>query len=507
MSEAVNVTRRPDRFWWCAGTALVVCNVGLLALGPAFHYDSPLSERPILAATFLLLTASAIYFIAALRAHAAPPTLRVVIVFALLARAPLLLAPPIQEDDIHRYVWDGRVAACGLDPYAFSPAEILGYERGDGAFLPDDLETLTALAALKNSTPALTRIFGRINNPTFATIYPPLTQVVFSIHGRFVPSKLATRWQVVLMKALLAVFDLLILGGLIGLLALADKPLGLCVLYAWCPLVLKEFSNSGHMDAIPTAFVIFALCALCRRRALLFGVLLGMAVGAKIYALLLLPFGLRTLGGRRSWLALAAFAGVTVLPTLLFPRGDGRHDRTLISFALGWENHDAVFFWLCSLWSSVVGDEPVNITLRGATFAVGKGYLLTLITAGTMTLAIAACAAWRARQDLRAEVIPRVAFTILAAIFLLGPLGFPWYFTWCVPLLPFVRLRTWYLLPGLLMIYYLRFWYDYQYPDGYSGFSRGVDFFDRVVASVEFGVFYAILFAEAWLTRKKRSIL
>src|SRR5580700_11985196 len=30
-------------------------------------------------------------------------------------------APPQGSDDLYRYIWDGRVQAAGIDPYAYSP--------------------------------------------------------------------------------------------------------------------------------------------------------------------------------------------------------------------------------------------------------------------------------------------------------------------------------------------------------------------------------------------------
>jgi hypothetical protein len=99
----------------------------------------------------------------------------------------------------------------------------------------------------------------------------------------------------------------------------------------------------------------------------------------------------------------------------------------------------------------------------------------------------------------------RRVFLVLAVAFLIGPLGFPWYFTWCVPLLPFVRARSWLLLPGLLSLYYLRFWFDYQFPGGLAGFESGVAFFDEVVAPVEFGVLYAVLLLGGVWGRRSRE--
>ncbi|TPW14160.1 MAG: hypothetical protein FD129_1129, partial [bacterium] len=41
----------------------------------------------------------------------------------LLMRIPLLLAPPQLSDDIYRYLWDGRVAVIGVNPYRHAPTD------------------------------------------------------------------------------------------------------------------------------------------------------------------------------------------------------------------------------------------------------------------------------------------------------------------------------------------------------------------------------------------------
>ena len=50
---------------------------------------------------------------------------------AILMRAALLFAPP-HSTDIYRYVWDGRVQADGINPYAYVPADpALGHLRDE----------------------------------------------------------------------------------------------------------------------------------------------------------------------------------------------------------------------------------------------------------------------------------------------------------------------------------------------------------------------------------------
>ena len=105
----------------------------------------------------LLLVAMVVVFVASLvlaqRIGAAaagsrqpPLVLSWPVLFAvgLLMRLPLVPAPPMLSDDVHRFVWDGRVAAHGENPYRYAPVD-------------------TALASLRDDD------WRRINNPSLPT--------------------------------------------------------------------------------------------------------------------------------------------------------------------------------------------------------------------------------------------------------------------------------------------------------------------------------------------------
>ena len=130
-----------------------------------------------------------------------------------------------------------------------------------------------------------------------------------------------------------------------------------------------------------------------------------------------------------------------------------------------------------------------------ASRVIALGAVFVLLVAVTLV------AAWRTTSGTPPAAVFHRAFAVLAVAFLAGPLGFPWYFTWCVPLFPFARQRAWFLLPGLLSIYYLRFWFDYQFPHGFFGFEEATEFFDRVVVPIEFGIFYVAMAGELWCRR------
>jgi hypothetical protein len=53
-------------------------------------------------------------------------------------------------------------------------------------------------------------------------------------------------------------------------------------------------------------------------------------------------------------------------------------------------------------------------------------------------------------------------FLTLSLLFLLSPVGNPWYFLWLVPFLCVFPLRSWLLLSGLLGLYYLWFYFIYR---------------------------------------------
>src|SRR5262245_24124895 len=80
-------------------------------------------------------------------------TVAAVLAIAAAMRLAVLAAPLGLSSDIYRYVWDGRVAAAGINPYRYIPAD-------------------PQLAHLRDP-----EIFPEINRNNYApTIYPPLAE-------------------------------------------------------------------------------------------------------------------------------------------------------------------------------------------------------------------------------------------------------------------------------------------------------------------------------------------
>ncbi len=103
---------------------------------------------------------------------------------------------------------------------------------------------------LLDDQPVLADILERIHYGDLPTVYPPVSQLVFAAATLTTPNSVSATGRVGVMKVWLIGFDLATLLVVVSLLRLCRQPIALCLIYGWCPLLLKEVANSGHLDAI-----------------------------------------------------------------------------------------------------------------------------------------------------------------------------------------------------------------------------------------------------------------
>lgn len=194
--------------------------------------------------------------------------LPVVISFGILFRLILLFHDPVGSDDIYRYAWDGKVAASGVNPFAYAP---------------DD----TALSHLRTAD-----LPARVNFPEMRTIYPPLAQVLFAASHRMFGDSLAG------LKFLLLIADVASIGLLVLLTSGFRNRVAAVFLYAWSPLPVMYFGLDGHIDALGIPFLLLSVYFLRRSKRVYAAAALGLSVLAKLYPLFAAPF---LISGTREW--------------------------------------------------------------------------------------------------------------------------------------------------------------------------------------------------------------
>ena len=304
-----------------------------------------------------------------------------VLLWAVVFRAIGVYGAPILEDDYFRYLLDGCVFVSSGTPYGIAPASL--FAEND---LPDRCRIL----------------LSQVNNPHLPTIYGPLLQYFFAA--------LHLLWPVSV-KALqlsLSVIDL----GLILLLC-RHAPARYVMLYAWCPLVVKEISFTAHPDVIGIALLLAAFHLRKLEQPGAAVVVAALACTTKVFALLLLPFLLWRLG-LRYWLWWAATVALVYLPFLL----QGASDLAVLRVFLGQWEFNASAFALASQYFSA---------------PAARGLCFTLF--GLWWLFYFAC--WARAGGLAGAVFPRGEW-VFGIFLLLSPVLNPWYLLW---LLPFAVLR------------------------------------------------------------------
>lgn len=542
---------------------LSTCLYGVISfLSWRFDFDSPRTERPIIVVLLLLAVTFVGYLFAIRLATRAPQDKRLVTLIvwaAVLFRVTLLPSVPIQEVDIYRYVWDGSVSAAGVSPFRYIPEQV----RVATADAMND-EPLAKLVRLRDEQPALAEVLRRIHYGELPTIYPPTSQAVFTAAVLTTPPNASVLVRVFIMKAWFIGFDLAALFVILALLRLCRMPVGLCVVYAWCPLLLKEVANSGHLDAVAvflTTLAIYLTARLLARtveppeaprgtvaRATLVFVVLALAVGAKLYPIVVAPLLClvlaKHLGWRRLLVPMTVFAVTTYviitpmmphettsasasgqvapadsLDQLASPPGPA-DDSSLgvVTFLRRWEMNDFIFLVVVenlkpatdlppgrTAWFSVVPESVRQSLVSAVSARLGVAeaevpFLVTRALTGTTFLVLACWFAWRAARKAEIASLCEAGFLTLAWFWLLCPTQNPWYWIWALPLLPFARSRAWLAVSGLLLLYYLRFWFSYHWDDTPVLGTRyvGTAFFDFIVPWVEFGPWFAWLGADVF---------
>ena len=294
------------------------------------------------------------------------------IALSVLWRIPFLMMPPGPDDDIHRYLWDGRVQRLGYNPYNVIPAD-------------------PALAGLH--TPE-TR---GLNNPEVPSPYPAGAQLFFravtAIHESIFAFKIA-----------FVVCDFAIVLLLLNVLRRRGQAEHWVLAYAWHPLLAANVAGSGHIDILGVLLLLVSAAALGRRWRMIAAIAFGLAVAVKFLPIVLTPLYWRRVRIRDACVA----ALIVVALYVPFLEGWRVPIGSLGVFVQRFRFNDPVFATL----------ERVASPLIVAAIAL----LVGLVTAAWLRSKPPACGAAQWTWPIAAS---------LACM----PVVYPWYLLWLLPFL------------------------------------------------------------------------
>jgi alpha-1,6-mannosyltransferase len=384
----------------------------------------------------------------------------------LIVRIAFMMFDPVLEIDFYRYLWDGGVINAGYSPYKWSPDQVLSGEA------PIELQNLAS------SAPA---VVESINYPHLTTIYPPVAEAVFALSSWIKP------WDLTVWRLIILAFELVTVGLLSCILRHINRSSVWIILYWWNPIVIFEFSNAAHMDAILLPFLIAALYfARKSRRPYASTICLAIGTAIKLWPVLLLPTFLRQHPQPRIFatvfVVFSSLVAILLWPFLAqaFHEGAG-----LKAYGVTWERNAALFHGGLGVLSA--GLDSLGL------YTLDAGKLVRACT-GAIIILTALCINLQASLD--TETLARRIIIVIAALLLLGPTMYPWYYTWMVPLLVIVPSRAMLAFSVVLPLYRLQF---------HPWFLDNPWYFTDIIVWLEQGPILILLCIE-WRASRHRNI-
>jgi hypothetical protein len=210
-----------------------------------------------------------------------PRLLVMALLFAVAFRGALAFQPIGIDNDMVRYMYDGRLQRLGYNPFAVIPSDpaVAGTHTDDTRLMPS-----------RNAR----------------TPYPAAAQLFFRLVVTIRDTPQA-------MKLSMVLCDLLTIAVLIAWLRSSNRSPWLSLLYAWNPLVILEIALSGHVDALGALWIVIAAWMLSTGRGMRAAIAFVIAVASKLVPIVLVPLFWKRIRVRDA--AVAAL----VLAALYFP--------------------------------------------------------------------------------------------------------------------------------------------------------------------------------------------
>ncbi len=336
---------------------------------------------------------------------------------ALSFRLLLLFAVPALSDDFYRFLWDGRLSLDGINPFLYTPRQLVqsGWEKNSALTLG---------------------LFGRMNSPDYYTVYPPVLQGVFGLAAPF--ASFSPLGGVVVLRLCILAAEVLSIRLLTQLLAAYGLPPGRVLLYALNPLVIVELTGNVHFEALMIVFLLAFLRALHRNRVRRAALFLALSAGVKLLPLLFLPLVLTKKGWKTTlelgaWMAF--FFGLCWLPFL--SPGLVHLFSSLNLYFQTFEFNAGVYYLLREVGHRIHGYNVIG--------TLGPALGLTVLLAVLIL-------AWLGSK--RAVPLVRLMLPALTVYFGLATIVHPWYVTGLVALGVFTPWKYPIVWSGMVVLSY-----------------------------------------------------
>ncbi len=337
--------------------------------------------------------------------------LYIIFVVAILLRVVFFFTGPTLSDDVYRYYWEGKIGANGINPYLYPPdaQELEKYRDAN---------------------------WDHINNRDVSSPYPPFAQMAFSAVYMLFPSTDCI-W---VFKFFSTAFDVVCIYLLFKLLKGFGLDPRLAIIYAWSPLVITNFSSSGHIDSLALLFVLLSFLSLQRGNKFTSAAALALGALTKIYPLLFAPVLFKA-WGKKGTALFVGLMGVIYLPYI----GAGRELFSGLSI------YTDRWFFNGSIFPAIVNVlRTTGLTSNQPDAMEVARDVLALVFA-----VVLGCLIYCSRKNFnKPRELFKYAFILTGLFLLITSTVQPWYIIWVIPFLCVFISPSWILLTGSVFLSY-----------------------------------------------------
>ena len=219
----------------------LLLSLGSILLYAGFAYDLVRTDFIKLISLY-----AALFFLSTKLIQTNQWNFKFLVVVGVLFRLVFLWATPNLSQDFYRFIWDGNLVISGINPYLYTPNEILNWKE-----IPIANHTL------------LFEGMGALSAKHFSN-YPPFNQALFAIAALFGGKSILGSVIILRLQIILADIGLLYFGR--KLLDTLGKPKQTIFWYFLNPLVIIELTGNLHFEGVMLFFMVWALYLIVKKK-------------------------------------------------------------------------------------------------------------------------------------------------------------------------------------------------------------------------------------------------
>ena len=411
--------------YWKLHRIPILLVLGSLLFYAVFAYDLKREDFPKLLGLFFALS-----FLFFKLIQFEKWNFKFLLVTGILFRLVFFMVEPNLSQDFYRFIWDGELINQGINPYTFTPNELIE-------------NTNIQISNYK----VLHGEMGKLSARNYSN-YPPINQLVFALSTFLGMGSILG--SVIWMRLFIVLADLGILYLGRKLLQSLNLSPHLAFWYFLNPLVIVELTGNLHFEGVMLFFFLWAMYLIGSQRYLLASPIYAASIMVKLVPLLFLPLFIRHLGFKKSisFYLLVGVSCIAYLTPFYDPQLIANYSKTIGLWFSNFEFNAGIYNLVKHIAVNSFDSKPWELIKTYGSFVKVATLVLVLLLAFL-------------RKHKNLANLFTSMLVVLSTYYFLSATVHPWYLVFLLGLSLYTQYRFVLVWTALIILSY----YAYSRPD------------------------------------------